>query len=83
LLPYVIARLSISHFGSLRGVVRISRRRFGVSAFCARTNWWNLGLGAAPCAIALGALCSLAVAALPDARELCSAANEPTGWSVC
>lgn len=56
---------------------------FGVSAFCAGTNWWNLGLGAAPCTIALGAVCSMAVAALPDARELCSAANEPTGWSVC
>ncbi|WP_396613337.1 hypothetical protein ACH9L7_17040 (plasmid) [Haloferax sp. S1W] len=56
---------------------------FGVSAFCAGTNWWNLGLGAAPCTIALGALCSLAVATLPDARDMCSAANEPTGWSVC
>ncbi|WP_132060008.1 hypothetical protein [Halorussus amylolyticus] len=56
---------------------------FGVSAFCAGTNWWNLGLGAAPCTVALGALCSLAVATLPDARDLCSAANEPTGWSVC
>ena len=56
---------------------------FGVTACCAGTNWWNLGLGAAPCTIALGALCSLAVAALPDARALCSAANDPTGWSVC
>nr|WP_152417731.1 hypothetical protein [Haloferax larsenii] len=56
---------------------------FGVSAFCAATNWWNFGLGAAPCTIALGAVCSLAVAALPDAKKLCSAANEPTDWTVC
>ncbi|QPV63290.1 hypothetical protein I7X12_01260 [Halosimplex litoreum] len=67
----------------IRLVLDVGICGFGVGAFCAGTNWWNLGLGAAPCTIALGAVCSYAVTLLPDAKEMCSYANEPTGWEVC
>jgi hypothetical protein len=67
----------------IRLVLDVGICGFGVGAFCAGTNWWNLGLGAAPCTIALGAVCSYVVTLLPDAKEMCSYANEPTGWNVC
>ncbi|WP_018256678.1 hypothetical protein [Halomicrobium katesii] len=56
---------------------------YGVAAFCGAFSLTTLGLGTVPCAVLGGAICSLTISALPDAKDICSSDTYPTQAGFC